>query len=495
MRLWLKALPATVLVAGSALAQAPPPNAIGLWRSSAIINQGIGFNTVPAGTTGLSVWQVLPPDVLTYFRPQGAGALRELDFRGLEFKMFRQGTPTVGTSEIPQIDITRAVQAAAPNQGRYLPDAAVLASFPAQPWTFGNGVVIQLQYVNPTAVPVPAGTTAGQGLSARYVDYCKTGGVGQKVILLYTFNESNGQSLNGINGGGGDSFLDLNGFPSSETTTSFLFNQSMLQPIKNSALSSGGSPLLGGGSVPAGVFNFVSDDGRGGLTPAGGELLSYQANSNATALPTVGQGWVIPFYMIEGDLSFGTNPAPENWVGNGGGVQNAYIHAMPLQKWINDILFLGLGVPVTSGIGSAVNPGNSTLGLWLGADLPAFSNLLIAVNSFTFASISAGPAWAGPETKMYDSALNPTSFIGRNLVNLGTKIAENKHWGVPQTGWTAAMGPNPPGMGFAKNPGGAGVAGVGFYLTAWVYDTVSPSSPLGAAVVDMTNVVKVTLQP
>lgn len=496
MRLWLTALPASLLLAGSALAQAPTPNAIGLWHSSELINSGIGFNTVPAGTVGLSVWQVLPPDVLTYFRPQGAGALRELDFRGLEFKMFRTGTP-IGLSEIPQIDITRAVQAAAPNEGRYVPDAAVLASFPAAPWTFPTGVVVQLQYVNVAPVAVPAGTSAGQGLAARYVDYCKTGGAGQKVILAYTFAESNGPALNGLNGGAGDIFMDAAGFPASETTTSFLFDQSMVQPIKNSTLSSGGSPLLGGGSVPAGVFNFVSDDGRGGLKPSGGQTLSYLVNSNKGANPAFGSVWVLPFVMLEGDTQFGTNPAPENWVGNGASVENAYIHSMSWRKWVQDLLFAGLGVPPAGGmaIATALNPNDSTLGLWLGIDLPAFQNLVLLVNSFLFASTANGPAWAGPETTMFDSLLAPTAPIGRNLVNLGTKIAENKHWNVPQTGWTAAMGFFPPLMGFGVNPGGASVAGVGFYVTAWVFDVSSPTNPTGVEMIDMTNVAKFTLQP
>lgn len=492
MRLRLTALTATVLVAGTALAQTPP-NAIGLWRSSGLVNTGIGFLTLPAGTTGLSVWQVLPPDVLTYFRPQGAGALRELDFRGVEFKMFRQaGT----TAVIPQIDISTAVQAPAPNEGRYLPGGGVLASFPSQAWTFGNGIITQLQYINGAPVAVPAGTTAGQGLAARYVDYCSTGGANQKTLLVFSINESGGPSYNGINAGAGDIFIETAGpFPTHETTTSFLFDQSMIQPIKNSTLTSGGSPLLGGGSVPAGVFNFVSDDGRGGLKPAGGQTLSYLANSNKGANPAVGTAWVIPFYMLEGDLAFGTNPAPENWVGNGGSPELAYIHSMSLVKWIDDILQIGLGLPNPSGIGAALNPGNSTLGLWLGADLPAFANLVIILNSFTYANIANGPAWAGPETTMFDSVNAPGSFIGRNLINLGTKVAENKHWGTPQTGWTAAKGFFPPLMGFGANPGGAGLAGVGFYVTCWVYDAASPSNPTGVEILDMTNVIKFTLQP
>lgn len=492
MRLWLTALPATILVAGTALSQAPTPNAIGLWRSSGIVTTGIGFLTVPAGTTGLSVWQVLPPDVLTYFRPAGAGGLRQLDFRGLEFKMFRQaGT----TATIPQIDLSTAVQAAAPNEGRYVPGAGVLASFPSQAWTFGNNVITQLQYINATPVAVPAGTTAGQGLAARYVDYCSTGGVNQKTLLVYTTNESAGPALNGINAGTGDLFIEAAGpFPTHETTTSFLFNQSMIQPIKNSTLTSGGSALLGGGTVPAGVFNFVSDDGRGGLKPSGGETLSYLANSNATASPAVGNAWVIPFVMVESDVAFGTNPAPENWVGNGGSPELAYIHKMSLQKWIDDILTLGLGLPTGSGIGAVLNPNNSSLGLWLGADLPAFSNLIMVLNSFLFTNPNV-PSYAGPELTMFDSVNSPTSIIGRNLVNLGTKIAENKHWGTPQTGWTVVVGGAPPVVGFGANPGGASVAGLGFYVNCWVYDFSSPTNPTGAEIVDVTNVIKYTLQP
>lgn len=492
MRLWFTALPATLLVAGTALSQAPTPNAIGLWRSSGIVNQGIGFLTVPAGTTGLSVWQVLPPDVLTYFRPAGAGGLRELDFRGVEFKMFRQA----GTAAtIPQIDISTAVQAAAPDQGRYVPGAGVLASFPSQAWTFGNGIITQLQYINATPVAVPAGTTAGQGLAARYVNYCSTGAANQKTLLVYTVNESGGPALNGINGGGGDIFLEAAGpFPTHETTTSFLFNQSMIQPIKNSTITSGGSPLLGGGSVPAGVFNVVSDDGRGGLKPAGGEMVSYLANSNATASPAVGNAWVIPFVMIETDTAFGTNPAPENWVGNGGSPELVYIHKMSLQKWIDDILTLGLGLPTGSGIGAVLNPNNSSLGLWLGADLPAFSNLIMVLNSFLFTNPNV-PSYAGPEITMFDSVNAPGSILGRNLVNLGTKVAENKHWGTPQTGWTVVVGSPPPAVGFGKNPGGASVAGLGFYVNCWVYDFASPTNPTGAEIVDLTNVIKYTLQP
>ncbi|MBL8692954.1 MAG: hypothetical protein JNJ88_02540 [Planctomycetes bacterium] len=491
-------LGALLACAAGALAQSPPePNAIGVWRSDNRDFQYIHFANPPG--PGVHVWQVLPAELLTYFRAQPLGGTRELDFRGVEFKVFY---PTSGPHTIPQVEIRRAVEAPAPQQGRWVPDLSTPAyvTFPATPVTGALNAISHRKLMLPagSGVAVPASSSAGDALCFRVVDYGAQYGGANSVRMVFTSRETGApkQTLSGATLSGTDFWLDQLTYNSHELVVTWYFDQSLMQPIKNATISSAGSPMPGGGTVPVGPIAVYADDGRGALRPQAGETLSYSANSNFTgALPSqAGSVWIVPLVMFEGDLATigTTNPQPENWVDNNGAPDLASIHPMPLQQWIDDLLLL-FAAPAP-GTGALLNPSNSTLGLWLGVDFAqGFVNPQILINAFTFASVSGGPAWAGPETLTYNTTQNPAGLLGRNLVNFGPWTGENRSYLKPQRGFTPVVAVSGNQLGFAQNPGGPAVQGLGFYVQSWILDVAALGGPLSAQIYDVTNVIRYTL--
>ncbi|HKE00669.1 MAG TPA: hypothetical protein VKE69_06645, partial [Planctomycetota bacterium] len=380
------------LLAASAAAQ----NAVGLWRSDDPDGQNLGIGqNIPDGTVGVRGWTVLPPDVTMYFKPQAQGAARELDFRGIEFRMFLNVMNSAGVQEVPKVEIRRAIQAAIPNQARYVPDYVTppYAVFPAQAWVgTGNRV---FRYVLPESVPVPSGSSAGTGLCAVFVDYCKFGASpvssGEKALLMVTDNES-GSGSNGFSGftsaTGNNTFVGS----TNEFTVNFLFDQSMMQPAKNVTLVQPGADLLDDkGPYPPNVTALLMDDGRGALRMNASNVISFMVNSDKSLHGSSASTWIVPLIMLENDIAAAgtTNPTPENWVGNSNAPDLAYVHPMPMQKFLDD-LATSAGSPPNSGVGAALNPRNTTLPIWLGVDLPSFQNLTILARSLTYADISSG---------------------------------------------------------------------------------------------------------
>lgn len=533
MRFTTFLLPAIVCSAGFVSAQAPSPNAIGLWRSDdATKSLGLGLG-VTAGQTGFSIWSILPPDVLTYFRSQTAGGQRELDFRGIQFFV---NVPTAGVGKqqtIPKIEIRRANPAAAPNEGRWLP-----ATTPAGLLVTFNNVNLgtptgAFQYViyyempfavtfptgNPTSAVVPAGGTTGAGLAVRVVDYqSQYGTAGGSLYFACSTNESPWMAgsgpLSGITTGGANPqnlWLDQVsiGTPAVPMSThewmfTWFFDQSMIAPLKNPTRMQSGATFSTGGVLPAsldplnGGFAIQADDGRGALAPVPGDVVSWSINSNVGAKlgPTgAGQVWCVPFMLFEGDVVPG-DPTPENWVGNNAAAQLSYVYKMPLQKWFDDVEVL-FGNP-TPTLGGLINPNNSTLGLWLGADLTnGFLNITALLNGFTLSDIGSGPAFAGPETKMYNSTNNATGVMARNPAKFGTLTAEFKTLQATQWGYTPVVAsqlvPTMVGLDYpviVPNP----VQGKGFYITCWLLDVASPTNPFSFNILDMSSVLKFTLQ-
>lgn len=513
MRLRSLSLAAPLLLAGTALAQ--NPNAIGLWRTDQPAFAYFVIPGIPAGQTGNSVWVCLPPDMITYFRPQTAGGLRELDFRGVEIKVVTPPNSS-GSTKLHQInawEIRKAVQAPPPNEGSLIPfidtvtpsnglyvSAASPGSINIPNGTTGYGLYT-IKALLANSVPVPAGSSAGDGLCWRMLDYQKQfgspAGTGAQTSLMMacTTNETGTTTSPGFSGqttANGANALVQN---TTEFCVTFFFEQSMIQPVKNAKLVPAGS-VVPGGTLPATIsFPVQMDDGHGALTPKAGEYISYSANSNKILKPGASTDvWIVPFVLFEGDTGGGggVDPQPENWVGNGGAVQNAFIYPMSLKKWLNDTAILfGL---VINDFGGTLNPNDSTLGLWLGVDLPNLVNINVLLNSFSLSDTSA-PAFSGPETKMYDKATNPGGIMVRNYYAWNTTLSgELRSLHVPQVGYTPIAPLTPGGdVGIGQHPGVPQVAGLGFSMTAWVLDKSSPVSPIGFNILDVTNVIRITL--
>jgi hypothetical protein len=509
MRFSFTKLAAPLLLASAASAQVNP-NAIGIWRSDNPMFAYYVIPGIPAGQTGNSVWACLPPDMITYFRPQAAGGLRELDFWGVELKVVTPPNTTASAKihQIPGWEIRRAVQANSPNEGALIPfvdpqnpNNGLFAKL-----TSGGGISVAantaaynlytVKNMLAASVPVPAGSAAGDGLAWMMVDYCKQYGspataqmTQTSLMMSCTQSETHGVNSPGYSGQTISGGMPTPGSNLIEFCVTFFFEQSMIAPTKNAKL------LPPGGTLPASVTVPVAmDDGHGALTPSGGEWISYTANSNKSLKPGNSTNvWLVPFMLFEGDVTSGLDPAPENWVANGGAVQNSFIHPMPLQKWLDDTVTL-FGIIPPPNFSQTLNPGNSTLGLWLGVDLPNFININVLLNGFTLADASA-PAFAGPETKMYDKPTNPTGVMVRNFAAWNTTLqGEMRTLQTAQTGYTPILPLSAGGdLGIGQHPGLPQLAGLAFQMTCWVLDKQSPSSPIGYNIIDMTNVIRVTL--
>lgn len=502
MRLSSLALPAVMTVmAGSALAQ----NAISLWRSD-LGNAGLSAIGV-GGTTangGGVVAQTMPADVLTYFRPN-LGA-RELDFIG--FETLWQSGATINQI-LPTLELQRALEnPAAP--ARLLPEEAFGGYTPLFQGPIGAslgvipaGARIHVGITGP-GVAVPAGTANGGGLAAVVKGYQSQAGVnGLTALFTTTGNSATGNEtytdqtdcLTVIKLPGNPTYfyltqLFLGAFPvvRTEWAVTYLFRQSMIQPVKNNFQATSGSPIPGGGTVPGGVFAFSGDNGAGALRPNAGDVISYSANTSTIALGQANAPWFIPFALFDGtaDTTF-PNPAPENW-NNPGKSSNTYVYKQLVSDYIDDIITAFGG---TFLVGNLLAPNQPTQAIWFGVDLPTLFNLQVLIEAIGFADISGGPQWAGPAIPALDTVLQPGGILLRNGINDGAKIAEHVSLLTPQTGFTAF---NPVGnfLGFGANPGGA-LAGKSFAVQCWVLDTASTTTVSNYHIVDMTNAIKITL--
>jgi hypothetical protein len=277
-----------------------------------------------------------------------------------------------------------------------------------------------------------------------------------------------------------------------EHAVSFLFDQSLIQPIKAPKVATAGDVMPGGGAYPGIPFPIFTDDGRGAMRPSAGDVASYLGEANH-APPTFGSVWFVPFTLFSGDIGAPNplgDPVPENWVDDGGIAQPAFIYAMSEQKYIDDLAFLLSAAPV----GAALNPANSTLGLWLGVDLPGLLNVTALLNGIGIADVSAGPQWAGPEVLRYDSVANPGALLGVNVDNLGTKVAEVKHPVAPVSGYTPIVPQGGGFVGIGAVPIGPVLTGQSFYVNCWMLDLASPSGGFGPfKIVDLSNIIRIQL--
>jgi len=512
----LLAISAAFAMASAAYGQVNP-NAVGMWRSDKLPGTVLFIPSVPAGSTGNHVWCVLPPDVLTYFKPQADGGVRELDFWGFTMVVGLPANPgtTAVTHNGPRIELRRAVQANAPNEGRWVPDVSTPAfvTIPEQinqytvaAGTTGNGLNYTTKMLT-VPVKVPAGSATGDGLCFRWVDYMKqygsTATAPQSLMIAFTGNNTTAgesgtlaQNLSGqTTPAGGDVWISFGGANgSTEMAVTFYFEQSMITPVKNV------KPLAPGSAVPGGVLpasvtaGFTMDDGHGALNPVPGDVISFQVNSNKQAKlgAQAGNVQIVPLVLFSGDVAGGAaNPNPEDWVASGGSAQESHIHPMPLQRWLEDIattfgLFPGLGL--------GLNPNNSTLGLWLGSDSAnGYFNLQVLLNCFALSDLAGG--FVGPEIRAYNKTSNPTGSFSRNLVQWNANlIGELRSLSRGQYGYTPIVPVGATGsVGIVEYPQGVPqLQGTSFYITAWIMDISSPTNP-PVNILDMTNVVKISL--
>ncbi|MBI3819760.1 MAG: hypothetical protein HY286_13775 [Planctomycetes bacterium] len=523
----LSTIATVACLAPFAAAQTPPsPNAIGLWRSDDP-GKGLIFNLptgIAAGQTGTSIWSVLPPDVLTYFRTWSTGHKRELDFRGVGVFAFIPTITAAKAFTLPKIELRKAVQAPSPNQDRYLPSltpAGLLVTFPAvNLGTFNAPAGVVFPFDQILTTPTSVALSTGQGLAIRVVDYCSQYGVNNSLEVMISSTETLSSTMSncfsGITQGAPQvsNWIDklYPNLTNHEFMFTYYFDQSIIAPLKNAKQLAGGSLIPGGNGTntlptsldPAnGGFAVSVDDGRGALYPVPGDVVSWSTASNLGVKlgPTqIGQVWLIPFILFEGDI-IPSDPAPEDWVGANGVPELAYIHPMPLQKYLDDIDFLSGNV--TPYLGGAWNPNNSTLGLYLGVDydIPggfpnSYLNGNAFGNAFNYASIANGPAFAGPELAMYDKKTNPTGNICKNPIYWNTTYTgELKTLIDPQHGFTPVVGAaSPPfvGIDYPLNLP-VSVAGLSFYVTCWQLDIASPINVFGVNILDMSTVLKITL--
>jgi hypothetical protein len=491
-------------MAGVALAQ-NPPNAIGIWNSNGIPPGTLiaGAFNGPDGTTGNKAWKVLSSEVTNYFRNIGSGSARTIDFRGLDFYMAVPQASTGSPSEVPAIDLVDGIQPGnAPFFGHFIPNPTptVFASFPSALWGANPiGAAVFFHYVTVTPTAVPSGAAAGSALCAVFKDYFKTGtNANQKTWLLMSFIESLGPSTSndasGFTTAAGANFVFGGNF---EYAVSFLFDQSMIAPIKNARLASGTDTMPGGGAYPAIFAPVICDDGKGALRPLPGDSLSWMGNSNTASPPNVNAPWLVPFTYWSGDAGgppgppFTPDPTPEDWVDDNGVVQNMYIHTMSEQKYVDDLADLFS----QAHIGAALNPINSTRGLYLGTDMSpplagGFLNISAVLDGIAMADIST-PLFGGPELLRYDSVLNPGGFIGINLDNLGTKTAEVKNPLAPATGWTVINSLGGQLVGYVDIPLAAVLTGTSYSINCWVLDEAAPFGFGPFKVNDLTNIIRV----
>lgn len=515
MRIRFSALPATLLIAGTAFAQAgiATPNAIQLWRSDNLALIGVGLAN--SQNSDAAVWHGAPGDVITYFTNAGSGMLRQLDFRGFELGLASFSTNNLNTD---QYELVRFQEAVAPNQGRLVPDATTTyATFLSQNiGVIGNGVAFHLGFDlgagSAVAVPIPdpavAGSKVGDGIGLYTRNYQTQFGYPGSLFHLYSNGVESAPniSLSGAKFPGSPALfwndqlvLGATPFNKHELQVTYLFEQSVLSPIKNAFIASnasvvgGPATIVGGGPNPI-TFAIYGDNGRGALTPTAGDAVSYVgASSYLKSLPGSAV-WFVPFTQFEGDLATGVNPAPEDWVGQNGNVQRRYVHKLGVVKHINDVIAAFGGSPPT---GALLSPSNPTWAIWLGVDLPSFFNIAELVNSFNAAGpLNPNALPNGPESLRYDAndALHVTAQLGINLVNYGG-IAEHGTLTFPQTGFSpiSPTFSNPNLVGFGTVPVNPLLVGLTFAHQHWMLDTNSQTTVTIYNVIDVSTANWVTI--
>jgi hypothetical protein len=503
-------LPALALTAGSVFAQqnVQIPNAIGVWNSNGFpIWAWYYGNFYPAGTTGYNAYQTLPPELTTYFTSVPSGSQRVLRFRGFEMQTTYGLFSSHPAYDSPGIEIHDST--VHPTQPlRWIPGPNTFATFAAVPNLIpGNlgfpTIVVGADLGPGGAVAVPAGNAGGGALVMVWKDYQVQFGDGNSLWILGTGNEpvtgpaSATTGYSGIANPLGQFLIIPNpAGTSSEYVWTWLFENSVISPVRNARFVSAGGLILGGIINPA-PFAFQMDDGRGGINPAFGSAISYNGNSKeGNPQPAaIGTTWFAPFVLLSGYLGFGADPATEGWNSGSFATDNT-----PVWKWADDFCALSGACP-SPGTGAVLNPANSTYGMWMGINLPFFLNLTVLLNNLLFADISSGFSWAGPSTLAYRSDVNPAGLLGRNLIALagggyftqtgGGLSATVEHRSIlnPQAGYSpiVPVAGGPPGtLGFGVHPG---VSLVGSYvgIQCWMLDVTTNQ------VKDVTNVAVVRL--
>ena len=164
------------------------------------------------------------------------------------------------------------------------------------------------------AALVPAGSPTGGALTMVWKDWQSQYGDGFDLFTTSSATEPNAGtpaqtiSYSGIVTPTGPLVLPNPGF-SGEYSWTWLFENSLIQPIRNSKLISATGLILGGAVNPT-AFAFQMDDGRGGINPGTGDAISYNGNSKeGTPLPAqLGTTWFAPFVLLNGYLTGGDPP-------------------------------------------------------------------------------------------------------------------------------------------------------------------------------------------
>jgi len=479
-------LPATLLVAGSAFAQTGATNAIGVWNSSTFGFIGWFIGTgFTAGATGNSMWQILPAEVTTHFgntAGYGGATFRALSWRGYECSVTQFNAP--GNVDGPKVEIRRTVVNPASTQ-RWLPDftaPGLYATLPSVPNVIPFGTVagthVRISALLAGAVPVQAGSPGGGGLAFVIQDFQTQYGDGIGLHPIATTNEPTAGSPASISysGGstsGGQNFILPNVPQSGEYCVTHLFEDAMIQPVKNAQLVTSGGTILGGGSPPA-PFTVTYDNGRGAIHAVAGDSLTYSGNSRLgnPVQGFLGTTYFAPFVLFSGDLGPGDPVASFYGTGETWNTGAIFTYGSPVRSWIDDFCVLSGACPV--GTGAVINPANSSWGIWEGIDLIAGAlNFNVLLNGLGYADISSGPSHAGPASVAFDSAAAPLGLLARNAVNAGagflgaggvplTQVAEFSSMLNPQAGYTPAV----VSKAFGTYPGG--FPGSYFAVQCWM---------------------------
>lgn len=462
--------------AAAAQVPGPPPAAIGIWNSSQF---GFVAWQIGAGgsgpTAGNKMWQFLPPDLTGYYTKSPANK-GELLFRGFEISA-SHFNPMVASFASPRLQLRdTSPYPGVPN--RSIPGNTVFVDFLSVPAAITGGspggstyrICYDLGSLGSVAATtVDPVTGVGRGLMFVWEDFQSTGGNNLYIVSTSTESPVSTKSYSGGSLNTGQNFILPNTQGGAEFCITWLFDQSMIQPVRNVTTVSANGSILGGGT-PFATHSVTMDDGRGALSPAANDTISFSCNTPFAPSAV----WIVPFILFSGTIvNTGipgvTDPFPETW-----STGNAYIRRVPVSKWIDDLCILLGAAPV----GSQVSPNGANFAMWAGLDAPNFVNITVAIESLAFADLGAGYGGLSSLTSP-----NPGAFLGRNEVatNLaayynssgasiqnGTCEARTLLCGA-QNGWTPVGAFNPPTqLGFGVVP--ALFAGQFLTIQCWVLD-------------------------